>query len=93
MSKLPSTHWTNVSVDFSGPYPSSDYCLVVIDDYSRFPLVELLKSSSARLVIPVLDKIFAVHGLPEILKSDNSPLFQSLAFKKFLEYCGIKHRK
>ena len=93
MSNFPSTPWTNVSVDFSGPYLSGDYCLVVIDDCSRFPLIELLKSTSARSVITVLDKIFAVHGMPENLKSDNGPPFQSFEFKKFVEYCGIKHRK
>ena len=59
-----SAHFGPMSVLFNGPYPSGDYCLVVIDDYSRFPQVELLKSTSARSVIPVLDKIFAVHGMP-----------------------------
>ena len=32
------------------PYPSGDYCLVVLDEYSRFPVVELVRSTSARSV-------------------------------------------
>ena len=55
-----------------------DYCLVVIDEYSRFPVVELVKSTSARSVIPVLDKIFATHGFPETLKTDNGPPLSKL---------------
>jgi hypothetical protein len=33
------------------------------------------RSTIASVVIPKLDKIFAVQGIPEILKSDNVPLF------------------
>ena len=93
MSELPAGPWRSVSADFCGPYPSGDYCLVVIDDYSRFPVVEIIKSTSTSSVIPVLDKIFATHGQPETLKTDNGPPFQSAEFKKFMMYSGINHRK
>ena len=68
------------------------YCLVVIDEYSRFPVIEQVKSTAARSVIPVLAKIFATHGIPEVLKTDNGPPFQSYEFRKFMEYCGTSHR-
>lgn len=93
MSELPDRPWQSLSADFGGPYPSGDYCLVVIDEYSRFPVVELVKSTSARSVIPVLDKIFATHGIPETLKTDNGPPFQSYEFRRFMEYCGTRHRR
>lgn len=93
MSELPNKPWECLSADFGGPYPSGDYCLVVMDEFSRFPIVEIIKSTSSRTVIPVLDKIFSVHGMPEVLKTDNGPPFQSYEFKKFMEYCGIRHRK
>lgn len=35
MSKLPNKPRLEVSVDFRGPFPSGEYLLVVIDDYSR----------------------------------------------------------
>ena len=41
-----------VSIDFCGPFPSGDYFLIVIDEFSRFPEVEILKSTSSRAVIP-----------------------------------------
>lgn len=93
MSVLPDRQWQTLSADFGGPYPSGHYCLVVIDEYSRFPVVEIVSSTSAKSVIPVLDKIFATHGVPDSLKTDNGPPFQSHEFRKFMEYCGIRHRK
>ena len=93
MSPLPDRPWQCVSIDFSGPFPNGDYCLVVIDEYSRFPVVEIVTSTAANKVIRVLDKVFSMHGMPETVKSDNGPPFQSFEFRKFMEYCGIKHRK
>ena len=50
--------WQSLSADFGGPYPSGHYCLVVIDEYSRFPVVEIVKSTSAKSVISVFLIIF-----------------------------------
>ena len=93
MSDLPSAPWVDVSADFSGPYPTGEYLLVVIDDYSRFPVVEIVRSTSGNTVIPVLDKIFAVHGIPETLKTDNGPPFNGDEIRKFAKKLGLKHRK
>ncbi|GFO41407.1 transposon ty3-g Gag-Pol polyprotein [Plakobranchus ocellatus] len=38
----------------SGPFPSGDYLLIVIDDYSKFPEVEIVKSTSAHATIQSL---------------------------------------
>ena len=43
MSKLPHGPWDTVSVDFSGPYTSGEYLLVLIDEYSRFPEIEIVR--------------------------------------------------
>ena len=64
-TKLPDYPWQKVSIDFCRPFASGDYLLVVIDDYSRFPEVEIIRTTSARVTISRLDKIFAVHGIPE----------------------------
>ena len=59
MSELPSAPWTKVSIDFGvAPTGSSEYLLILIDDYSRFLVVKLVGSTSAEAVIPRLDKIF-----------------------------------
>ena len=36
MTELPEKPWDNVSIDFSGPYPTGKHLLVIMDDYSRF---------------------------------------------------------
>jgi hypothetical protein len=79
-------------MDFCGPLPSGDYMMVIIDEYTRYPVVEIVKSVSANTVIPVLDKVLSVFGYPKIIKSDNGSPFNSYAFVKFAEYSGFCHR-
>ena len=93
MSPLPSHPWFEVSLDFTGPFPSGEYLLVVIDSYSRFPEVEICHSTSASSIFPKLDAIFARHGIPQVVKTDNGPPFNSHEFKKFAQYLGFQHRK
>ena len=93
MTQLPSGPWKEVAVDFMGPFPSGDYLLVVIDEYSRFPEVEFVTTTSARATIPKLDAIFSRQGIPDIVKSDNGPPFNGHEFKNFSEQLGFHHRK
>ena len=78
---------------FCWTIPTHDYIMVVTDEFSRFPEVEILTSTSARAVIPKLDAIFARQGIPDILKSDNGPPFNGHEFKNFSDYLGFKHRR
>ena len=66
---------------------------MVIDDYSRFPEIEILHSTAAKAVLPKLDRIFAVFGVPLVVKTDNGPPFNGREFAQFAEYLGFKHRK
>ena len=93
MSPLPSAPWSELSIDFSGPYPNGEYFLVLIDEYSRFPFVEIVKSTSAFSVIPVLEHLFCTFEIPGVLKSDNGPPFNSHEFKLFAKRLGFRHRK
>ena len=76
MTKLPEKPWSHVSADFYEPLPTGEYLLVLMDDYSRFPIVEITTSISAKTIILKLDKIFSI-GIPDELKTDNGPPFQS----------------
>ncbi|KAK3088256.1 hypothetical protein FSP39_016655 [Pinctada imbricata] len=93
MSELPSGPWENLSMDFCGPLPSSEYLLVVVDEYTRYPVVEIVKSVSSNTTIPIIDKVFSQFGIPKIVKTDNGSPFQSERFKLFMEDMGIMHRR
>jgi len=88
MSELPERSWQTISLAFSGPYPSGEYCLKVVDDYSRYPVVELVSTTSATAVSPRLDKMF---GIPEEWKSDNGLPFQSREFVEYAKTQGFRH--
>ena len=89
MTNLPNGPWQNVSVDFCGPFPSGDYLLVVIDDHSRYPEVEILKTTSSKTTIPRLDKTFSSFGVPQEVKTDNGPPFNNTDFPTFAQYLGF----
>ena len=93
MTELPERPWQNISLDFSGPYPSGEYLLIVVDDYSRYPVAELVRTTSAAAVILRLDKHFSMFGIPEECKSDNGPPFQSREFAEHAKTQGFRHRK
>ena len=93
MSQLPPTAWHTLHIDFCGPFLTGEYLLVVIDAYSRFPEVDIVRSTSAATITPRLDRIFATHGIPTVLRSDNGPPFTSHEFKMYMEENGIEHQK
>jgi hypothetical protein len=93
MSPLPKGPWVQVSADFCGPFPNGEMALVVIDEYSCYPDVEFCTSTSAKSVIPKFEKIFSTHGIPDIIKTDNGPPFNSKEFKDFAMFKGFSHRK
>jgi len=92
MSPLPTGPWRELSADF-GEVHHGRYLLVVTDDYSRFPLVEIISSTSANTVLPVMDKIFSEFGIPDVLRTDNGPPFNSNKFDEFAKSLGFHHRK
>ena len=92
MVKLPPSPWHTVNIDFCGPFPSQDYFLVVIDAHSRFPEVDIVSSTSAAAALPKLERIFATHGIPEVIKTDNSPPFPGKDFYQFIKDLGSRHK-
>ena len=91
--ELPLGKWQDLSLDLLGPMPTGQYLLVVIDYYSRYYEVEILMSVTASQIISRLKKIFAVHGLPVTITSDNGSQFWAEEFEQYLVDNGILHRK
>ena len=80
-----------MSIDFCEV--AGHYVLLVIDVYSRFPEVEIVHSTSAKAVLPKLNRVFAAYGVPQVVKSHNGPPFNGHEFAQFAQYLGFKHRR
>ena len=91
-TSLPEGPWTDIAVDLL-EIPEGNHLLVVVDNYSRWPEVILLKKTDAAHVTKAMEGIFQTHGLPVTVRSDNGPPFSSAQFEGFLEYLGIAHQK
>ena len=85
--------WNTLSVDFFGPFKGHRYWFVLVDDYTHYPLVWEVNSTSASVVIKRLDELFALFGIPKVLRSDGGPPFQSRDFQRFMTENGITHSK
>ena len=92
-SSLPHEPWTELSCDFTGPLPSGQSLLVVIDNYSRFPVVKVISNTTASTVISELKEIFSLLGRPKSLKIDNGAPFSRGEFAKFAHEAGFNHIK
>ena len=66
--------------------------LVTVDAYTKWPEVHIVPSTAAQPTIDKLRMIFATHGLPLTLVSDNGSPFQSAEFRSFMTMNGIVHR-
>ena len=89
-SEIPSRPWQIVAADLLQTC-NRDF-LVVIDYYSDFVEVEELQNNTYSItVIEKLAKMFAEHGKPEKLLTDNGPQFRSNLFAKFADDWKINH--
>ena len=71
MTKLPETPWETIEIDFCGTFPSKEYALVITDQYTMYPEVEFVYSTAIKTVLKKMKKIFATHGVPKTVQSDN----------------------
>lgn len=92
-TEIPDNVWDAVNVDYLGPLPSGHYLFVLIDQRSRFPIVDLTKSTNATSAISSLSRTFSMYGNPKSVISDNGPPFTSKQFADFLQSRGVTHRR
>ena len=86
-----------VSIDIVGPQPKSrggfQYLFTYIDNASRWPEAEPLRSITTKSVMKALETICLRNGFPRIVVSDNGTQFCSNEFKKFCQQHNIKSIK
>ena len=71
-------------------WKKTDY-LLVVDYYSQFIEIAKLTSTTAVGVISHLKSIFARHGIPEVVVSDNGPQYSSAVFEEFSKEYEFDH--
>ncbi|UYV81563.1 K02A2.6-like, partial [Cordylochernes scorpioides] len=89
---LPSKPWMKLGIDIVGPI-GHHYVLTVIDYYSSYPEAMIIEDISSKTIIKKLMEIFARHGYPHEVVTDNGLQFVSTSMERFLKECGIRHIK
>jgi len=86
---FPDRPWSRVGIDvmiFQGKT-----FLVAVDYYSRWTELRLLDNLSSAHVVDKLKNIFACHGIPDIVVSDNGTHFSGSAFQTFADAYKFSH--
>ena len=77
-------------VDYAGPLLGRQF-LILVDSHSKWIEVKPVTNPTSAATIEHLRSIFATHGLPEMLVSDNGSVFTSSEFENFTKRNGIRH--
>ena len=89
-TKLPDEPWVEIAIDVCGPFPTGEYVVSLTDYYSRWPEATILRTVTSANILEWLDNVFATHGYPRHIKTDNATYFTSQEFKQTLTSWGIQ---
>ena len=78
-------------IDYAGPVDGK--MLLVVDVHSKWLDVAIVTSATSSITIKKLRGMFATHGIPDIIVSDNGTVFTSEEFETFMKLNGIRHVK
>lgn len=87
----PTVPMQRIHIDFAGPFLGKIF-LIMIDAYSKWPEVHVMREITAKATISKCRQIFAAYGLPQVIVTDNGRTFTSHEFQQFLLVNGIKHK-
>ena len=90
-TELPDGPWIDLAADILGPLPNGESVLVLVDYYSRFYEIMLLRSTVTSKITAVLDEMFCRHGILVTIKTDNGPQFIAAEFEQYCSESGIEH--
>ncbi|KFD72872.1 hypothetical protein M514_00022, partial [Trichuris suis] len=82
--------WERLHIDFAGPFDGKIF-LIVVDSFSKWLEVVLVRSTTSSSVINNLRRLFATHGVPRVIVSDNATAFTSEEFGVFARRNAIRH--
>ena len=87
---FPARSWSRLHMDYAGPI-DNHMLLVIVDAFSKWVDVFPVKSASSATTIGKLRILFATHGIPDSIVSDNGSPFTSAEMKEFLTANGVRH--
>ena len=87
---LPDYPWQVIGSDLF--QVKNDHYLLTADYFSRYPEVTKLTSTTPAAVIVALKRQFARFGIPEIVRSDNGPQYDSAEFADFAKEYGFTNQ-
>ena len=77
----PELPWDTVATDLFKT-KNSKY-LLLVDYYSRFPVLCKLDSTTSKVVVQEMKAVFAELGVPNVIVSDSGPQYTSAEFKDY----------
>ncbi|XP_046612657.1 uncharacterized protein K02A2.6-like [Neodiprion virginianus] len=86
----PTTPWHRIHADFLRPF-NGKTVLVIVDSHSKWPEAIIMQSMSESHTIKAFEEVFARHGYPAHLITDNYSTFVGKAFQSLLKVGGVRH--
>ena len=86
----PELPWHMVATDLF-EIKNSKY-LLLVDYYSRFPVLHKLGSITSKVLVQEMKAVFTELGVPNIIVSDGGPQYTSAEFKDFIKQWQIEHK-
>ena len=83
----PQCPWVRMHADYARPFLGHMF-LVIVDAHSK---VKPVANTTTETTIEQFRSVFAAHGIPKMLVTDNGSVFTSEVFQKFVKANGINH--
>lgn len=84
-----------IHLDCTGPFPQSTegykYILLAIDGFTKFCILNKLKTLSAQELIPIIRETITLFGTPSLVISDRGTNFSSNAIRTLFRELNIEH--
>ena len=90
LGSTPVVPWHTVATDLFET-KNSKY-LLIVDYYSRFPILCKLSSTTSRVLIQEMKAVFTELGVPSVIVSDGGLQYTATEFQDFTKHWQIEHR-
>ncbi|XP_060079947.1 uncharacterized protein K02A2.6-like [Ylistrum balloti] len=87
--EIPNRPWQKLASDIF--YMGSEKYMILADYSSKYFEISNIPNVTSSTVIQHMKSHFARHGIPEVLRTDNSPEYASAEFQVFMNEYSIRH--